>query len=239
MARSMPRPRAVSCSASSCWGVLTFESASAANRRTRGTASIRISSRLLALFVAQTEAACHDCKVSTLDESRKAQLIEKRRDHRGVAILSGHDAETIGAPRFLRVRRERPCDCRAAERRDKLTADYHVLRNDVALDLCAALISSDRRRCSALSNSLTRPLRSAISFIRPRARMLSSATKKEPSPLTIARPLIAEAGATKNINEAKESKLVANAKVALRANAVIKTGRKRRVSGATPKLCKN
>src|SRR5262249_28299357 len=46
-------------------------------------------------------------------------------------------------------------------------------------------------------------------------------------------------GATKNINEAKESKLVANAKVALRANAVIKTGRKRRVSGATPKLCKN
>src|SRR5262249_29505313 len=78
---------------------------------------------------------------------------------------------------LLRVRRERPCDCRAAERRDKLTADYHVLRNDVALDLCAALISSDRRRCSALSNSLTRPLRSAISFIRPRARMLSSATE--------------------------------------------------------------
>src|SRR5262249_58480712 len=92
---------------------------------------------------------------------------------------------------LLRVRRERPCDCRAAERRDKLTADYHVLRNDVALDLCAALISSDRRRFSALSNSLTRPLRSAISFVRPRARMLSSATKKEPSPLTIARPLIA------------------------------------------------
>jgi len=48
-----------------------------------------------------------------------------------------------------------------------------------------------------------------------------------------------EAGATKSINEVKESRLVANAKVALRANAVIKTGSKRRASGATPKLCKN
>ena len=62
--------------------------------------------------------------------------------------------------------------------------------------------------------------------------MLSSATKKEPSPLTIARPLIAEAGATKSINEVKESRLVANAKVALRANTVIKTGSRRRASGA-------
>jgi hypothetical protein len=69
--------------------------------------------------------------------------------------------------------------------------------------------------------------------------MLSSATKKEPSPLTIARPLVAEAGATKSINEVKESRLVANTKVTLRANAVIKTGSKRRASGATPKLCKN
>ena len=64
--------------------------------------------------------------------------------------------------------------------------------------------------------------------------MLSSATKKEPSPLTIARPLVAEAGATKSINEAKESRLVANTKVTLRANAVIKTGSKRRASGAAP-----
>jgi len=62
--------------------------------------------------------------------------------------------------------------------------------------------------------------------------MLSSATKKAPSPLTIARPLIAEAGATKSINEVKESRLVANAKVALRANTVIKTGSRRRASGA-------
>jgi hypothetical protein len=52
--------------------------------------------------------------------------------------------------------------------------------------------------------------------------MLSSATKKEPGPLTIARPLVAEAGATKSINEVKESRLVASTKVTLRANAVIK-----------------
>ena len=45
-----------------------------------------------------------------------------------------------------------------------------------------------------------------------------------------------EAGATKSINEMKESRLVANTKVTLRANAAIKTGSKRRASGATPKL---
>jgi len=58
-------------------------------------------------------------------------------------------------------------------------------------------------------------------IIRPCATMLSSATKKEPSPLTIARPLVAEAGATKSINEVKESRLVASTKVTLRANAVM------------------
>ena len=68
---------------------------------------------------------------------------------------------------------------------------------------------------------------------------LSNATKKEPSPLAIARPLVAEAGAIKSINEVKESKLAVNAKATLRANAAIKTGRKRRASAATPKLCKN
>jgi hypothetical protein len=58
--------------------------------------------------------------------------------------------------------------------------------------------------------------------------MLSSATKKEPSPHAIARPVVvAEAGATKGIDEAKESRMVANTKVPLRANAVIKTGSKR------------
>ena len=50
--------------------------------------------------------------------------------------------------------------------------------------------SSVRRRCSALSSWFTRLVRSAISLfnavIRPRAKMLSSATKKEPSPLTTA-----------------------------------------------------
>src|SRR5262249_25042610 len=51
--------------------------------------------------------------------------------------------------------------------------------------------------------------------------------------------LVAEAGATKSIDEVKESRLVANAKVALRANAVIKIGSKRRASGATPKPGKN
>ena len=97
------------------------------------------------------------------------------------------------------------------------------------------MISSVRRRCSALSSWFTRLVRSAISLfnaiIRRRATTLSSATKKEPSPLTIARPLVAEAGAVKSINEAKESRLAANAKVALRANAVIKTGSKRRARG--------
>src|SRR5262245_49896213 len=48
------------------------------------------------------------------------------------------------------------------------------------------------------------------------------------------RPLVAEAGATKSINEAEESRLVANTTVTLRANAVIKTGSKRRASGAAP-----
>jgi len=68
------------------------------------------------------------------------------------------------------------------------------------------------RRCSALSSWFTRLVRSAISLFKaiipPRATTLSSATTKEPSPLTIARPLVAEAGATKSINEAKESRLV-------------------------------
>jgi hypothetical protein len=41
---------------------------------------------------------------------------------------------------------------------------------------------------------------------------LSSATRKEPSPVRIARPLVAEAGAIKSINEVKESKLAVNAK---------------------------
>jgi hypothetical protein len=66
--------------------------------------------------------------------------------------------------------------------------------------------------------------------------MLSSATKKEPSPHAIARPVVAEAGATKSIHQAKESRLVAKTKVALRANAVIKTGSKRRASGAVEKI---
>src|SRR5215471_16969985 len=43
----MPRPRTASCSTWSCWDVVTLESASAANRRTPGTASIRMSWRLL------------------------------------------------------------------------------------------------------------------------------------------------------------------------------------------------
>jgi hypothetical protein len=67
--------------------------------------------------------------------------------------------------------------------------------------------------------------------------MLSSATTKEPSPVRIARPLNADAGATKSISEAKESRLADNAKVTLRANAVIKTGRTRRAIAAAPKLC--
>jgi hypothetical protein len=66
--------------------------------------------------------------------------------------------------------------------------------------------------------------------------MLSSATKKEPSPHAIARPVVAEAGATKSIHQAKESRLVAKTKVPLRANAVIKTGSKRRASGAVEKI---
>jgi hypothetical protein len=49
------------------------------------------------------------------------------------------------------------------------------------------------RRCSALSSWFTRLVKSATSLfkaiIRPRAMMLSSAAKKDPSPLAIARPL--------------------------------------------------
>src|SRR6516164_249623 len=105
------------------------------------------------------------------------------------------------------------------------------------------LTSTARRRRSAFSNWFTRLVRSASclskAIIRPRAKTLTSATKKEPSPLAIARPLVAEVGAIKSINEVKESKLAVNAKATLRANAAIKTGRKRRASPATPKLCRN
>jgi len=54
-------------------------------------------------------------------------------------------------------------------------------------------------------------------------------TATEPRPAQLR---LVEAGATKNINEVKESRLVAKTKVTLRANAVIKTGSKRRTSGA-------
>ena len=105
-----------------------------------------------------------------------------------------------------------------------------------------ALISRIWRRWSALSSwfvksaiSFFNAIVSAISFfdaiVRLRATMLSSATKKEPSPHAIARPVVAEAGATKSIHQAKESRLVAKTKVPLRANAVIKTGSKRSACG--------
>ena len=41
------------------------------------------------------------------------------------------------------------------------------------------------------------------------------------------------------MNEARESRLADNAKVTLRVNAVVKTGRTRRAIAAAPRLCNN
>src|SRR4051812_2565871 len=83
---------------------------------------------------------------------------------------------------------------------DRLELRVAHQKNQVAKFYFRALrlISTARRRCSAFSNWFTRLVRSASCLskviIRLRAMILSSATKKEPSPLTIARPLVAEAG---------------------------------------------
>jgi hypothetical protein len=74
----------------------------------------------------------------------------------------------------------------------------HQKTNRRILSAVLPLTSSARRHCSALSSWFTRLVRSAMSLfkaiIRLRATMLSSARKKEPSPLAMARPrpLVAE-----------------------------------------------
>jgi len=70
--------------------------------------------------------------------------------------------------------------------------------------------------------------------------MLSNPTRKEPSPLAIARLLVAEVGAMNSNRDTNESNAATNARVNARANAAIIIGINRSAaSGATPKLCAN
>src|SRR5262249_2496428 len=112
-----------------------------------------LSSQRRALFVAQAEAACHDCQVLTLDESQQAQLIEERGYHRRVAQLTDHDTEAIDMARPLRARRSGPRYRRAAEKRDELAPPHgpclrcedYTLPDQAALCSTAKLAAQCRR----------------------------------------------------------------------------------------------
>src|SRR5215831_12249668 len=68
-----------------------------------------------------------DYEVLAVDKAEPPQLVEQREMMRRVAWTGMQAADAINPSGFLRARRERPRDRRAAERRDEVATSHHSI----------------------------------------------------------------------------------------------------------------
>jgi hypothetical protein len=60
----------------------------------------------------------------TFDETAASKFVKESHVYSRIARTRQQTTQTIGPPRFLRQRRERPCDTRARQKPDKLAPPH-------------------------------------------------------------------------------------------------------------------
>src|SRR5262245_57038539 len=139
-----------------------------------------------------------DYEVLAVDEAEPPQLVEQREMMRRVAWTGVQAADAISPPGFLRSRRERPRDCRAAEQHDERAALGPASGAMIAictrccygrsLSISALSAASIVRYCA--SRAITRDPASAIQPVWPTRSISAHCSESSRAPRIELVPLI-------------------------------------------------